>query len=147
MRPKGDKGIGQQPPSHKWAHLRLSLAKPSRDPKWPKAARASNCLKDPTHANWPKAWPLEIIRGHQPPTIRGFPLKIRDTPGTTQMDPSLWEPEVVHIWSYIPLCTIFPHTFNGNVCRTKLFHSKPSPQVYHPFQRWTPALQSYNLWW
>ncbi|MBW0583010.1 hypothetical protein O181_122725 [Austropuccinia psidii MF-1] len=53
------------------------------------------------------------------------------------------QPRMVHIWYYIPLCTIFPQKSNGDVLRTKSSRSNFSPQIHHPFQRKTS--QSFSL--
>ncbi|MBW0466328.1 hypothetical protein O181_006043 [Austropuccinia psidii MF-1] len=54
------------------------------------------------------------------------------------MHPVLKVAGVVHIWYYIPLCTIFTQQFNGDAFRTKFHDSK----IQHPFQRRTPQLIS-----
>ncbi|MBW0553366.1 hypothetical protein O181_093081 [Austropuccinia psidii MF-1] len=63
------------------------------------------------------------------------------------MHPILKVAGVVHIWYYIPLCTIFTQQFNGDIFRTK-FHP-PKSRSQNP----TPILkedslthQSGNLW-
>ncbi|MBW0531211.1 hypothetical protein O181_070926 [Austropuccinia psidii MF-1] len=77
---------------------------------------------------------------HQRPPvafIKGFPSRSGKPPNSTQIGLIMQEPRMVHIWYYIPLCTIFPQQSNGDVFRTKLRHSNSSPQIHHPFQRKT----------
>ncbi|MBW0533644.1 hypothetical protein O181_073359 [Austropuccinia psidii MF-1] len=69
---------------------------------------------------------------HPVPFIKVFPSRSGKPPTSTQLD-SL--PMMVHIWYDIRLCTILPEKSNGDVFRTKLYHSNPSPQIHHPFQR------------
>ncbi|MBW0468785.1 hypothetical protein O181_008500 [Austropuccinia psidii MF-1] len=63
------------------------------------------------------------------------------------MHPVLKAAGVMHIWYYIPLCTIFSQKYNGNAFRTQFHLSKSR------FQNPTPILkenslahQSGNLW-
>ncbi|MBW0508894.1 hypothetical protein O181_048609 [Austropuccinia psidii MF-1] len=42
---------------------------------------------------------------------------------------------VVHIWYYIPLCTIFSQQFNGDVCRTQFHLSKSRSQNLMPISK------------
>ncbi|MBW0567693.1 hypothetical protein O181_107408, partial [Austropuccinia psidii MF-1] len=51
------------------------------------------------------------------------------------MDPVLKVAGVVHIWYYIPLCTIFAQKFNGNVFRTKLHNSNSRYQNPMPISK------------
>ncbi|MBW0498413.1 hypothetical protein O181_038128 [Austropuccinia psidii MF-1] len=56
------------------------------------------------------------------------------------MHPVLKVAGVVHIWCYIPLCTIFAQKFNGDVFRTQLYllnsrHQNPTPISKEDF--WT----------
>ncbi|MBW0507996.1 hypothetical protein O181_047711 [Austropuccinia psidii MF-1] len=55
--------------------------------------------------------------------------------------------EVVHIWYYIPLCTIFAQQFNGDIFRTK-FHSSNSRSQNPPPNLKEDSLthQSGNPW-
>ncbi|MBW0478324.1 hypothetical protein O181_018039 [Austropuccinia psidii MF-1] len=46
----------------------------------------------------------------------------------SSMHPTLKVAGVVHIWYYIPLCTIFAQQFNGDVFRTKLHNSSSRSQ-------------------
>ncbi|MBW0532987.1 hypothetical protein O181_072702 [Austropuccinia psidii MF-1] len=54
---------------------------------------------------------------------------------------------VVHIWYYIPLCTIFAQKFNGDVFRTKSHNSKSRSQIPTPISKEDcSAYQSGNPW-
>ncbi|MBW0496630.1 hypothetical protein O181_036345 [Austropuccinia psidii MF-1] len=57
------------------------------------------------------------------------------------MHPVLKDAGVVHIWYYIPLCTIFAQQSNGDVFGTQ-FHD---PKIYHQFQRRTLQLISLEI--
>ncbi|MBW0573179.1 hypothetical protein O181_112894 [Austropuccinia psidii MF-1] len=46
----------------------------------------------------------------------------------SSMHPILKVARVVHIWYYIPLCTIFAQQFNGHIFRTKFHNSKSRSQ-------------------
>ncbi|MBW0565267.1 hypothetical protein O181_104982 [Austropuccinia psidii MF-1] len=64
------------------------------------------------------------------------------------MHPILKVAGVVHIWYYIPLCTIFAHQFNGDAFRTKLHDSKSwSPNTIPISKEDSSAHQSGNPWW
>ncbi|MBW0553584.1 hypothetical protein O181_093299 [Austropuccinia psidii MF-1] len=78
--------------------------------------------QDCNHGLWqsPEA-PSHLHKG-SPPNFNSIGLIIQ-------------EARMVHIWSYIPLYTIFPQQSNGDRHRTKLNHSNSSPQTHHPFQR------------
>ncbi|MBW0593245.1 hypothetical protein O181_132960, partial [Austropuccinia psidii MF-1] len=55
---------------------------------------------------------------------------------------------VVHIWYYIPLCTIFAQQFNGEAFRTKFHDSKSRSQNPTPISKEdSSAHQSGNPWW
>ncbi|MBW0588038.1 hypothetical protein O181_127753 [Austropuccinia psidii MF-1] len=63
------------------------------------------------------------------------------------MHPVLKVAGAVHIWYYIPLCTIFAQKFNGDVSRTKFHDSKSRSQNKIPILKGDPsAHQSGNLW-
>ncbi|MBW0541354.1 hypothetical protein O181_081069 [Austropuccinia psidii MF-1] len=63
------------------------------------------------------------------------------------MNPVLKVPGVVHIWYYIPLCTIFAQKFNGDAFRTKFHNSKSRPQNPTPILKEDSlAHQSGNPW-
>ncbi|MBW0521910.1 hypothetical protein O181_061625 [Austropuccinia psidii MF-1] len=51
------------------------------------------------------------------------------------MHPILKVTGVVHIWYYIPLCTIFAQKFNGDVFRTKFHDSKLRSQNPIPISK------------
>ncbi|MBW0503730.1 hypothetical protein O181_043445 [Austropuccinia psidii MF-1] len=55
---------------------------------------------------------------------------------------------VVHIWYYIPLCTIFAQKLNGDVFRTKSHNSKARSQNPKPIlKKDSSNHQSGNPWW
>ncbi|MBW0496252.1 hypothetical protein O181_035967 [Austropuccinia psidii MF-1] len=63
------------------------------------------------------------------------------------MHPVLKVAGVVHVWYYIPLCTIFAQKFNGDVFRTKFHDSKSRSQNPIPILKEGPsAHQSGNPW-
>ncbi|MBW0581128.1 hypothetical protein O181_120843 [Austropuccinia psidii MF-1] len=63
------------------------------------------------------------------------------------MHPILKVAGVVHIWYYIPLCTIFAQQFNGDFFRTKLHDSKSRFQNPMPILKEDcSAHQSGNPW-
>ncbi|MBW0523090.1 hypothetical protein O181_062805 [Austropuccinia psidii MF-1] len=78
-----------------------------------------------------QTWPLEVT------FIKGFPSRSGKPPTSTQIGLIMQEPRMLHIWYYIPLCTIFPQQSNVDAFRTKLHHSNSSPQIHHPFQKKT----------
>ncbi|MBW0571331.1 hypothetical protein O181_111046 [Austropuccinia psidii MF-1] len=64
------------------------------------------------------------------------------------MHPILKVAGVVHIWYYIPLCTIFAQQFNGDIFRTKSNDSKSRSQNPMPILKEdSSAHQSGNPWW
>ncbi|MBW0470840.1 hypothetical protein O181_010555 [Austropuccinia psidii MF-1] len=63
------------------------------------------------------------------------------------MHPALKDAGVVHIWYYIPLCTIFAQQSNGEVLRTQLHDSKSRSQNPSPLSKEdSSAHQSGNPW-
>ncbi|MBW0484348.1 hypothetical protein O181_024063 [Austropuccinia psidii MF-1] len=65
----------------------------------------------------------------------------------SSMHPVLKVAGVVHIWYYIPLCTIFAQQFNGDVFRTKFHDSKSRSQNPTPISKAdSSAHQPYNPW-
>ncbi|MBW0506787.1 hypothetical protein O181_046502 [Austropuccinia psidii MF-1] len=63
------------------------------------------------------------------------------------MHPILKVAGVVHIWYYIPLCTIFAQHFNGDVFRIKFHDSKSRSQNPTPILKEdSSAHQSGNPW-
>ncbi|MBW0555866.1 hypothetical protein O181_095581 [Austropuccinia psidii MF-1] len=64
------------------------------------------------------------------------------------MHPVLKVAGVVHIWYYIPLCTIFAQKFNFDVFRNKFHDSKSRSQNPMPILKEdSSAHQSGNPWW
>ncbi|MBW0501446.1 hypothetical protein O181_041161 [Austropuccinia psidii MF-1] len=64
------------------------------------------------------------------------------------MHPVLKDAGVVHIWYYIPLCTIFARKFNGDIFRTQFHDPKSRSQNSSPFSKEdSSAHQSGNSWW
>ncbi|MBW0577658.1 hypothetical protein O181_117373 [Austropuccinia psidii MF-1] len=51
------------------------------------------------------------------------------------MHPALKVAGVVHIWYYIPLCTIFAQQFNGDIFRTQFHISKSRSQNPMPISK------------
>ncbi|MBW0545016.1 hypothetical protein O181_084731 [Austropuccinia psidii MF-1] len=65
----------------------------------------------------------------------------------SSMHPILKVSGVVHIWYYIPLCTIFTQQFNGGVFRTKSHNSKSRSQNPKPTSKGDISThQSGNPW-
>ncbi|MBW0570631.1 hypothetical protein O181_110346 [Austropuccinia psidii MF-1] len=63
------------------------------------------------------------------------------------MQPILKVAGVVHVWYYIPLCTIFAQKFNNDAFRTKFHDSKSMSQNPMPISKEDPsAHQSGNPW-
>ncbi|MBW0489265.1 hypothetical protein O181_028980 [Austropuccinia psidii MF-1] len=63
------------------------------------------------------------------------------------MHPVLKVAGVVHIWYYIPLCTILAQQFNGDAFRTKFHNSKLMSQSPTPISKEDSlAHQSGNPW-
>ncbi|MBW0541460.1 hypothetical protein O181_081175 [Austropuccinia psidii MF-1] len=63
------------------------------------------------------------------------------------MHPVLKVAGVVHIWYYIPLCTIFAQKFHGDVFRTKFHLSKSRYQSPKPILKEDSLThQSGNIW-
>ncbi|MBW0587643.1 hypothetical protein O181_127358 [Austropuccinia psidii MF-1] len=63
------------------------------------------------------------------------------------MHPVLKVAGVVHIWYYVPLCTIFAQKLNGDVFRTKYHNSKSSSQNPTPIWKEDSLTnQSGNPW-
>ncbi|MBW0567191.1 hypothetical protein O181_106906 [Austropuccinia psidii MF-1] len=64
------------------------------------------------------------------------------------MHPVLKVAGVVHIWYYIPLCTIFAQEFNGDFFRTKFHNSESRSQNPTPISKEDSLThQSGNSWW
>ncbi|MBW0566834.1 hypothetical protein O181_106549 [Austropuccinia psidii MF-1] len=65
----------------------------------------------------------------------------------SSMHPILKVAGVVHIWYYIPLCTIFSQQFNGDDFMTKFHYYKSMSQNTKPILKEdSSALQSGNPW-
>ncbi|MBW0487528.1 hypothetical protein O181_027243 [Austropuccinia psidii MF-1] len=63
------------------------------------------------------------------------------------MHPILKDAGVVHIWYYIPLCTIFSQQSNGDIFRTQFQDYKSRSQNQSPvLKEDCSAHQSGNLW-
>ncbi|MBW0516508.1 hypothetical protein O181_056223 [Austropuccinia psidii MF-1] len=63
------------------------------------------------------------------------------------MHPILKVAGVVHIWYYIPLCTIFAQKFNGDIFRTQFHPSKSRSQNPMPISKEDSLThKSGNLW-
>ncbi|MBW0585700.1 hypothetical protein O181_125415 [Austropuccinia psidii MF-1] len=64
------------------------------------------------------------------------------------MYPILKVAGVVHIWYYIPLCTIFAQKYNGEVFRTKFYDSKSRSQNPTPISKEDYSAHQFgNPWW
>ncbi|MBW0544097.1 hypothetical protein O181_083812 [Austropuccinia psidii MF-1] len=115
------------PPLAKWPQTPENHVLAS-NPRGPKMTIGEFLLQDFNHglSQLPEA-PSHVHKGSPP--------KIRETPNFNSIGLITQEPRMVHIWYYIPLCTIFPQQSNGDRLRTKLRHSNSSPQTHHPFQR------------
>ncbi|MBW0581777.1 hypothetical protein O181_121492 [Austropuccinia psidii MF-1] len=93
------------------------------------------------HGPYFKLWPLATTRGQQ-----AFPSTSREF-FHSSMHPILKVAGVVHIWYYIPLCTIFAKQFNGEVFRTKLHNPKSRSQNPTPTSKEDSLThQSGNPW-
>ncbi|MBW0546928.1 hypothetical protein O181_086643 [Austropuccinia psidii MF-1] len=109
--------------------------------------------------------PIGPIFGHRPPwTIipaiasgshqrppeklcQPFP-QLKGNSFHSSMHPVLKVSGVVHIWYYIPLCTIFAQQFNGDVFRTKYHNSGSRSQNPIPILKEDSLThQSGNPWW
>ncbi|MBW0590507.1 hypothetical protein O181_130222 [Austropuccinia psidii MF-1] len=65
----------------------------------------------------------------------------------SSMHPILKVAVVIHVWYYIPLCTIFAQKFNGDAFRTKSHNSKSRSQQSMPISKEDSlAHQSGNPW-
>ncbi|MBW0491982.1 hypothetical protein O181_031697 [Austropuccinia psidii MF-1] len=80
-------------------------------------------------------WPLATTRGHQTSAVRLFP-QLKGNSFHSSMHPVLKVAGVVHIWYYIPLCTIFASQSNGDIFRTKSHNSKSRSQNPTPISKW-----------
>ncbi|MBW0528263.1 hypothetical protein O181_067978 [Austropuccinia psidii MF-1] len=86
----------------------------------------------------PKRPPAAQI--HSSPQLKGKIIPFLHTP-------ILKDAGVVHIWYYIPLCTIFAQESNGDAFRTQLHDSKSRSQNSSPFLKEdSSAHKSGNPW-
>ncbi|MBW0590376.1 hypothetical protein O181_130091 [Austropuccinia psidii MF-1] len=112
-RPKGGNHLA---PKARWVPPEPILATNPLDP---------NLAKNPLETDM-AIEPVGPIFGHGPPwTIipamasgKHYP-QLKGNSFHSSMHPVLKVAAVVHIWYYIPLCTIFAQKFNGDVFRTK----------------------------
>ncbi|MBW0530940.1 hypothetical protein O181_070655 [Austropuccinia psidii MF-1] len=63
------------------------------------------------------------------------------------MHPVLKDAGVVHIWYYIPLCTIFAKQSNGDVFRTQFYDLKSRSQNPSPFSKQDSSAHQYGNPW
>ncbi|MBW0562748.1 hypothetical protein O181_102463 [Austropuccinia psidii MF-1] len=63
------------------------------------------------------------------------------------MHPVLKVAGVVHIWYYIPLCTIFSQQFNGDAFRTKFHDSKSRSQNPMPISKEDSSAHQSGIPW
>ncbi|MBW0563339.1 hypothetical protein O181_103054 [Austropuccinia psidii MF-1] len=125
MRPKGAKGGNHLAPkvtwvsNHIWAHLSQF---------WPSIPWTSNLAINPSGPKFghrPSGTtfqPLASGNPQRPPDQLSQPFpQLEGNSFHSSMHPVLKVAGVVHIWYYIPLCTIFTQQFNGDVLRT-IFH-------------------------
>ncbi|MBW0480538.1 hypothetical protein O181_020253 [Austropuccinia psidii MF-1] len=118
--------------NHNWAHLSHFRPQIPSNPKWPKRPLG----------------PI-LAKNHQrpPDQLRNPSPQLKGYFSHSSMNPVLKVAGVVHIWCYIPLCTIFPQQFNGDVFRTKLHDSKSRSQNPTPILKEdSSAHQSGNPW-
>ncbi|MBW0486995.1 hypothetical protein O181_026710 [Austropuccinia psidii MF-1] len=115
MRPKGGSPLALKArcvPNHNWTHLSPILATITMTPR--------NGHKPPWAPNWPRTtknhfsahglwWLPEAIRSAQ---LNPSP-QLKGDSSHSSMHPILKVAGVVHIWYYIPLCTIFSQKFNS----------------------------------
>ncbi|MBW0534424.1 hypothetical protein O181_074139 [Austropuccinia psidii MF-1] len=145
MRTKGAKGSGplapkaRWVPNHNWDDLSHSWPQVPSNPKWPKR---------PSGPPWTTFQPMASGSHQRPPDqLRNLSPQLKGDFYHSSMDPVLKVAGVVHIWYYIPLCTIFSQKCNGEVFRTK-FHD-PKPRSQHPIpilKEDSSANQSGNPW-
>ncbi|MBW0584788.1 hypothetical protein O181_124503 [Austropuccinia psidii MF-1] len=75
------------------------------------------------------------------------PPQLKGSSSHSSMHPVLQVAGVVHVWYYIPLCTIFAQQFNGDIFRTEFHDSKSRSQNRTPFSKEdSSAHQSGNPW-
>ncbi|MBW0486145.1 hypothetical protein O181_025860 [Austropuccinia psidii MF-1] len=137
MRPKRGQGRSPSAPNHKWAHLSQFLG-----PNWPKKALGPIWTTDHYGPHF-QPWPLVNPRGHQQ-LKSTLSLNSRGRFSHSSMHPVLKDARVMHIWYYIPLCTIFSQKSNGEIFRTHFHDSKSrSPK---PITNFKGGLFSSSVW-
>ncbi|MBW0560845.1 hypothetical protein O181_100560 [Austropuccinia psidii MF-1] len=121
-------------------------AKIPTNPNWPKKDLGSVLTKDDYGPHFQR-WPLVTPRGNQK-LKSTLPLNSRGRFSHCSMHPILKDAGVVHIWYYIPLCTILAHQSIGDAFRTQLHDSKSRSQNPSPMTNEdSSAHQSGNPWW
>ncbi|MBW0492929.1 hypothetical protein O181_032644 [Austropuccinia psidii MF-1] len=149
MRPKGGRPLAPRVrwvPNHKWAHLHQFL---TMDPNPPILAKNS---KDPIFDQGPpvahfQSWPLVPPKATSSAKIHSSP-QLKGKISHSSMNPVLKDAGVMHIWWYIPLCTIFAQKSNGDVFRNQFHDSKSRSQTPSPILKEdSSAHQSGNQWW
>ncbi|MBW0586511.1 hypothetical protein O181_126226 [Austropuccinia psidii MF-1] len=119
MRPKGGNHLvpkARWVPNHNWDHL--SQFWPS-NPWTPNLAINPSGPKFSHRPSGTTCQPLASVNLQRPPDqlIQPFP-QLKGNYFHSSMHPVLKVAGVVHIWYYIPLCTIFAQQSNGDVLRT-----------------------------
>ncbi|MBW0510764.1 hypothetical protein O181_050479 [Austropuccinia psidii MF-1] len=117
MRSKGAKGADHQPPNHKWAHLSQFWPQNPTSSKSPKPSQDPKIGHNSVHGLWQPPEATSPAPRKDSPQVQG-----KTCPFSMHCIPQ--DPGVVHIWSNIPLCTIFSQQYNGDIFRTKLHDSK-----------------------
>ncbi|MBW0579468.1 hypothetical protein O181_119183 [Austropuccinia psidii MF-1] len=144
MRPKGDKGGSQLAPKARWGPAEPLFVTNSLGPK---LAKKPMSPVGPFFGHGPisQPWPRETTKGHQissvtPPQHMGNSFH--------SFIPSILEVAgMVHIWYFIPLCTIFAQQSNEDVFRTHLHLSISSSQNPTPILKGDYSThQSEKLW-
>ncbi|MBW0558857.1 hypothetical protein O181_098572 [Austropuccinia psidii MF-1] len=83
----------------------------------------------------------------QPDHLRNPSPQLKGDFSHSSMHPILKVAGVVHIWYFIPLCTIFVQRLNGDIFRTKFHDSKSRSQNPMPILKEdSSAHQSGNPW-
>ncbi|MBW0515492.1 hypothetical protein O181_055207 [Austropuccinia psidii MF-1] len=145
MRPKGAKGGSQVGP------------KPQLDPPEPILAITSMDTKmaiEPVGPKFGHGPPWTIFQAissgnHQRPPnqLRKHSPQVKGNSFHSSMHPLPKVAGVVHVWYYLPLCTIFAQKFNGDVFRTTFHNSKSRSQNSTPISKEDSLThQSGNPW-
>ncbi|MBW0489480.1 hypothetical protein O181_029195 [Austropuccinia psidii MF-1] len=152
MRPKGAKGgsplapKARWVPNHNWAHLSQF---------WPSIPWTPKLAKNPSGPKFGQGSPWTIFQSmasgnHQrpPDQLSQYSPQLTGNSFQSSMHPVLKVAGVVHIWYYIPLCTIFAQQSNGEVFRTIFRLSKSRSQNPMPISKEDLSThQSGNPWW